>query len=112
MYQKDAEVLFPMRVIAALRDLRGEGWQMLVERVRRLPENDVDVLAFGLLMIRLGGCLSCQADSYRAMRGCTFCARQTVIRFKGTDDELIQMWDTARIDVLTWIRTGHLPTHE
>jgi hypothetical protein len=109
MYQKDAEVLFPARVIASLRGLRGQVWQTLVDRVIDRPEDDPDVLAFGLMMIRLGNCLPCQSDSYRAMRGCTFCARQTVIRFKGTDNNLLALWEVARLDVLRWLQTGKPP---
>lgn len=110
MYRNDAEVLFPARVIASLHVLRGDVWQALVGRVMVLPETDPDVLAFGLMMIRLGGCLTCHSDSYRAMRGCTFCARQTVSRFRGTDEDLVALWDAAREDVLRWIYTG-VPPH-
>ncbi|MBN1562749.1 MAG: hypothetical protein JXA10_02845 [Anaerolineae bacterium] len=112
MYQKDAEVLFPTRVIESLHPLRGPKWQQLVEHVLTLPENNPDVLAFNLVMIRLNGCLSCQADSFRAMRGCTICARQSLIRFKGSDDNLVDMWETARSEILRWQRTGEPPLVE
>ncbi|RPI97083.1 MAG: hypothetical protein EHM39_10060, partial [Chloroflexi bacterium] len=87
MYHNDAEMLFPVRVIESLRLLRGDRWQALVDRVLVRSEHDPDLLAFSLLMIRLGGCLSCGPDSYRAIRGCTLCAKQSVARFKGSDDE-------------------------
>ncbi len=109
MYTNGAEIFFPLNLVADLRMMRGEQWQRLVERIITLPENDPDALAFGLMMIRLDGCLSCHADSYRAMRGCSLCAQQTVRRFKGSDDDLIQMWETARVDVLHWIHTGETP---
>lgn len=109
MYQKDAEVLFPMRVTPSLRDLRSEKWQALVDHVLGLPESDPDALAFCLLMIRLGDCLPCRADSYRALRGCTACAFQTVSRFRGSDDDLIQMWEVARAEIMTWKETGVVP---
>jgi hypothetical protein len=107
--QADTDVLFPPRVVATLRWLRGEEWQALVGHILRCPENDPDLLAFGLLMIRLGGCLSCHADSYRALRGCTLCAQQSVLRFKGSDADLIGQWEIARADVLHWMRTGQPP---
>jgi hypothetical protein len=109
MYQKDAEVLFPTRVISTLRPYRGVKWQRLIDHILRLPENHPDVLAFNLVMIRLDGCLSCHADSFRAMRGCTLCARQSILRFKGSDDDLIGMWETARSEILCWQRTGIPP---
>lgn len=110
MYQNDAEVLFPVRVIESLRTLRGERWQALVDRVQDCPEHDPDLLAFSLLMIRLGGCLSCGPDSYRAIRGCTLCAKQSVTRFRGSDDDLIRLWESARADVIAWLEHGEAPT--
>ncbi len=112
MYQNDAEVLFPPRVIVSLRALRGETWQRLVDHVLFRPENDPDVLAFSLMMIRIDGCLTCHADSYRALRGCTLCAQQSVNRFKGSDDDLLEMWEIARCDILRWLELGIPPLQE
>ncbi len=109
LYQSDAEMIFPARVIPALRDLRGNDWRLLVERVSSQPEDAPDVLAFSLMMIRLAACMSCHSDSYRAMRGCTQCAQQTVARFKGSDAELIERWNSARADILTFLSTGAVP---
>lgn len=109
MYQNDAEVLFPIRVARALRDLRGEQWRQLVEHVNAHPEDHPDVLAFGLMMIRIDGCLTCHADSYRALRGCTFCAQQMLGRFKGSDEDLLQLWEIARDDVRHFFNNGHTP---
>jgi hypothetical protein len=112
VYQKDAEVLFPTRVIGSLRRLRGEKWQQLVEHVLVQPEGSPDVLAFSLMMIRLDGCLPCHADSYRAQHGCTLCACQTVKRFRGADDDLLQLWEVARVEILSWYTTGIPPLVE
>ena len=109
MYQNDAEVLFPPRVLRSLRHLRGVAWQQLVEHVMQQPESAPAMLAFSLLMIRLDGCLTCQADSFRAMRGCTACAQQAISRFKGSDEDLVQLWETAYSDIIRWLETGRLP---
>ena len=109
MYQNDAEVLFPARVIPTLGKLRGGKWNELVEYISNLPENDPDTLAFVLMMIRLDGCLTCHADSYRAMRGCTLCAQQAVNRFKGSDEELMAQWHAARTEIKTWQLMRHAP---
>ncbi len=93
------EILFPRHAVPALRDVRGIHWQALVERVIDLPEMHEESLAFVLMMIRLNGCLNCETDSYRAMRGCTACAHQALRRFKGEDAELISMFDRALEDV-------------
>jgi len=68
MYQTDTEMLFPTRVIPALKTLRGPAWKQLVETVAAVPDGHEATLAFGLVMIRLNGCLTCHSDSYRAMR--------------------------------------------
>lgn len=110
MYQNDAEMLFPARVIPHLRDLRGEQWRQLVTEVAALPETDPRSLAFSLMMIRLDGCLSCQCDSYRAMRGCTLCAKTTIGRFKGSDRELLRLYNEAHKEIEAYLANGRQTT--
>jgi hypothetical protein len=107
MYQNDAEMLFPARVIPELEDLRGDPWRKLVKDIATLPETDARSLAFSLMMIRLDGCLTCQCDSYRAMRGCTLCAKTTIGRFKGNDRELLKKYKEAQADVEAYFSNGH-----
>lgn len=95
--------MFPHHVIARLRDGRGDQWARLVDRVSQLPETHEEVLAFMLMMVHANGCLPCETDSYRAMRGCTACAQQTLRRFKGTDDELMQMYQAALDDIRAYL---------
>jgi len=103
LYRDDTDLLFPPRVIPALATLRGPEWQRLIAHLTPLPQNHPEVLGFMLMMVRLDGCLTCYADSYRAMRGCTLCARQAVARFKGTDQELIALWQDACQDIRHWL---------
>jgi hypothetical protein len=103
MYHEDTEMLFPMRVASTLGELRGVGWKRLVERVLTLEEDNPDALAFGLMMVRLSGCLSCQADSFRALRGCTACGRQAIMRYRGTDQELLRTYEKARKEVQVYL---------
>jgi hypothetical protein len=95
MYNPDTDILFPARAIPNLQDLRGDRWSGLVQQVLDSPESSLDHLGFILLMVRLGGCTSCHADSYRAMRGCTQCSQQTIRRFKGSDVELEERFNKA-----------------
>ncbi len=104
MYQEDTEILFPMRVAPHLRSLRGPQWRRLVDRAMAGPDASLDQLAFSLVLIRLGGCLTCHPDSYRAMRGCTLCAMQAVRRFKGDDEQLMSLFEHARQEVLQYLR--------
>ena len=112
MYQSDAEILYPSRVTPKLRNIRGRQWQKLVQRVLSHPVGDDKSLAFGLMMIRLDGCLTCHADNYRAMRGCTACAYQTIERYKGSDSDLVAAFDEALEDVTLWRQTGKMPFSE
>ncbi|MFZ5918118.1 MAG: hypothetical protein ACOYZ7_14340 [Chloroflexota bacterium] len=107
MYFK-TEMLFPSQAISRLRDLRGKEWQKLIDRVAALPEVHPDKLAFMLLMVHLDGCLDCDADSYRAMRGCELCAQQTIRRFKGADQELLKRFELAKREVLEFLEKQHL----
>lgn len=95
MYSSDTEILFPMRVAPQLRDLRGALWQATVDRAVQSQDADREQLAFSLVMIRLAGCLTCYPDCYRAMRGCTLCAKATVRRFRGEDHDLVALIDQA-----------------
>ncbi len=106
MVYPKAEILFPSSLIPKLQNLREKKWQRLVKRVAQLPEIHPDRLAFILMMIRLDGCLKCYNGSFKFMRGCELCARQTVLQFKESDDHLLRMYRRARRDVL-----NHLKEH-
>lgn len=93
MYNSDTDLLFPPRLISSLRNLRGKSWQSLVDRVLHVEPTHVERLAFVLMMSKMGGCVSCKADSFRALRGCSQCARQTIHRFRGTEQDLIDLFD-------------------
>ncbi len=103
MYAEN-DILFPYASIPALRKVRGEAWATLVDHITTLPENHEETLAFMLMMVRLNGCLSCETDSYRAMRGCVACSQQTLRRFKGTDDNLQDLFQAALRDVQKFAR--------
>jgi hypothetical protein len=102
LYQSDTDMLFPPRVIPHLAKLRGPEWQALVRHVSGLAQNHPDTLGFMLMMVRINSCMTCHADSYRAMRGCTLCAQQAIARFKGSDADLVTCWQVAVQDILRW----------
>ena len=91
----DNEILFPHYAIPALRNTRGSKWRQLIDELAQKEETSVEVIALMSLMIELNGCLACETDSYRAMRGCAPCAQQTLRRFKGSDEELIGAYQAA-----------------
>lgn len=95
VYQK-YDLLFTPRLIPQLRNLRGQDWANLIDHLATLPETHPDALAFSMMMIKLGGCLPCEMDSYRAQRGCMLCARHTIVSFKGSDIQLMNRYEKAR----------------
>jgi hypothetical protein len=97
------ELMFPSYVIPLLRNMRGPEWDALVERVTGLPETHDERLAFMLMMIRLNGCMVCETDSYRAMRGCGACSKQTMRRYKGADQDLMRAYQQALEDVQRYL---------
>jgi hypothetical protein len=99
----DNELLFPVYVVQVLRDMRGDAWRDLVDRVMSLPETHPEALAFMLAMIHLNGCMECETDSYRAMRGCAMCATQTLHRYKGPDEELLDAYAQALADMQAYL---------
>ena len=95
-----------MRVTPHLRNLRGEGWRRLIDRVLSTPDASLDHLAFSLLIIRLCNCITCHTNSYRALRGCTVCAKHAVLRFRENDENLVQCYDSAYRDVFDFMEAG------
>lgn len=98
MYTQN-EIMFPHAVIQDLAETRGPEWQALVTHIQALPQSHENTLAFMLLMIKLNGCMECETDSYRAMRGCDQCALQTLRRFKSSDSNLIAQYEEALLEI-------------
>ena len=104
-----AEILFPYTLIPRLRELRGPVWSELVDRVSALPETHPDNLAFCLLMIRLDGCLKCYSGSYKFMRGCEACAIQSIMQFKGDEEDLLKSYEQAQVELAEYLDSGLVP---
>jgi len=98
MNNPDTDLLFPLRVIPDLADLRGEKWRKLVNNLCLPDTPKATQSAFVLMMVKLGGCATCNSDSFRAMRGCTQCAQRTIRRFKGEDEELIREFEANQVE--------------
>lgn len=93
------DLIFPPRAIPSLRDLRDSPWRELIDHILKQDIDSLDRIAFVLLMVRMGGCASCHADSFRAMRGCIHCSTQSIRRYRGEDQELVNLFNVARNDV-------------
>lgn len=107
--QSKAELLFPAHLISSLRDLRGPEWRDLVDRVSTLSETHPDSLSFVLMMIELDGCMKCNSNNYKFLRGCFLCATQTAQSFKGTDQDLLKLYDKAQATLKAQLESGIKP---
>lgn len=107
MFNPDTDFLFPSRVIPKLSGLRGEEWDVLVEKAQTAGEDTAEHLSFILMMVKLNGCESCNADSFKAMRGCTACSVQSIQRFSGRDAELAKRYEKASGQVRVHLNSIH-----
>ncbi len=99
-----AEILFPHKSVSALTGLRETKWRELARRVAALPEDHPDSLAFCLMMIKQCSCLDCNPDRYKALMGCSACAKRNVSGYKGADENLLKLYKQARTEILDYLK--------
>ena len=99
-----AEILLPHKSVPSLVSVRNGKWRELVRHVASLPEDHPDSLAFSMLMIKQCGCLDCNPDRYKALMGCSACAKRTLTGFKGPDEGLVRAFQKARAEVDDYLK--------
>lgn len=97
-------LLFPNEVVGELSHLRGTEWQELVKRVFRVPADDPDALAFGLMMVQICDCLKCDLHVYRLRRGCARCASAAIREAKDSDKVLVRRFQKARTEIDEYLK--------
>jgi hypothetical protein len=102
----DTNLIFPQRLIPTLLETRGEEWRRLVRGTLDSDSAQADQTALVLTIARLAGCSTCHADALRALRGCMQCARQSMNRYRGSDQELVGLYRQAHQDVLRFLASG------
>jgi hypothetical protein len=100
----DTELIFPPRLIPELVDARGPLWRNMVTAAVYHADITLEQTALTLMLARLNNCAACNADSYRAIHGCEECAMQSLKRFRGPDEELLHLYDDARIEVTRFLQ--------
>jgi hypothetical protein len=76
----------------------GPGWAELVSRVSTLPRTDPHAIAFTLTLRRLERMQPAGRRSQPAE--CARCAAETVARFAGSEQELLDLYAISLSDVL------------
>lgn len=102
MYNEDTELIFPLRVATSLRDLHGAAWRKVVDKAAKADPSSPEAVSFVLTMARVDGCPNCNADSFRAMKGCTLCAQDAVRRYRGGERGLLKQVEKATKDFEKW----------
>ncbi len=83
-----------------LKELRGARWRDMTTRISRLDSTHPDALAFALMMVRIDGCVSCDAKRYRERGGCANCARFVLTTLnKETEAELITRFQSTQKEI-------------
>jgi len=103
MYNPDTEIIFPLRVLPLIADTHDANWKALVASVCARDADALQKMGLVLTLARLAGCASCNSDSFRAMRGCTLCAQQTMRRQHISGNELRHLFDQNCIEVQKYI---------
>ena len=106
-----AEILFPHKSVAALLNARNGKWRDLTKRVASLPEDHLESLAFSLMMIRQCSCLDCNPDRYKALMGCSACAKRTLQSYKGADEGLLKAFQKSRAEVEAYLKEQRALAH-
>jgi len=99
MFNSDTELLFPLRVLPDIKGIRSETWAKMVDQASGKKSHGIDQFGMELLLVKLAGCVNCDSDSFRAMKGCEFCMRQALRRFKGSDAELQRMYEQSKKEI-------------
>ncbi len=94
------EFLFAHWAVPALKDLRGDRWRALVTRIGGLPSTHPDALAFALTMVRVNGCITCDARRYRERGGCASCTRFVLASLnRESEAELLTRYRAAQKEI-------------
>jgi hypothetical protein len=101
-----SHLIFPQRLMPCLLDERGAEWQSLVRDMLNRSPQSLEQAGFVLLVARLSGCATCHANALRALRGCIQCARQSLSRFRGSDQELVAAYRQACEEVERYWNAG------
>lgn len=95
-------LIFPTEAIQELRAERGAPWMKLVSAVEMSEAGAPERVAFVLMMARINNCVTCNADSFRALQGCSQCTRQSLKRYRGTDEQLALLFEQACREVVQY----------
>lgn len=97
------ELIFPPFLLVELADVRGTLWKELVNNSNHVNHASPEQIALTLMLAKMSGCATCTTSSYRAIQGCKSCAKQTLKRYRGSDEELVTLYQSAYKEVVDYL---------
>jgi hypothetical protein len=108
MSNSDPQILFPLEILPQLKDMRTQKWHDFVEGFLEKNDGAMGRIAMEVTLSRLVGCTNCEADSFKAMRGCLPCARQALKRFKESDATIMRIFRETEKEIDNYLSTHNL----
>jgi hypothetical protein len=93
------DLIFSPLLITSLVDVRGPAWSNFILSTPSLHQNSLDQVAFILMIARLVNCAKCNMNSFRSSLGCSLCVSQSLKRFHGPDEELLNIFFSSQQEV-------------
>jgi hypothetical protein len=94
---------FPTIALPKLSRMRGRKWTRLVERVADLPETHPEVMAYTLLMRRLGEQVNIAQAGLCVMPSCVECALEILELHDGSERDLMEQYHHALDEVQSFV---------
>ena len=107
MHNSDTELIFPLRILPELRSFRGEKWQRIIDEALEKDAGIIEKVAITMVMVGIAGCLTCSPDSFRAIKGCTKCAKRALQKSKFSENELVKAYKDAKEKAKVYIENNH-----
>jgi hypothetical protein len=96
--------LYPTFAVHTLQKKHGHRWAELVDSVSKLPVSDPRVMAFSYTMRRLNRNLGFERSECHDPL-CAVCATEIVKHFRGSEDDLVDMYYQNLHAIKTCIKT-------
>lgn len=99
IYQDESQMIFADWMVSSLDTFGVPLWQNFFEQVSESPSDSLERKAFVLMIAKLDSCETCNADSFRALRGCVRCVEQNISRMREKPQELLDLFEKAMEEI-------------
>jgi hypothetical protein len=104
----EQKLLFPLEILPELINERSVDWQRFLAEFSSKRESLIPSTAMIVLLSRMIGCTGCEADSFRALRGCVPCAKQALKRNRESDTAIVALFRDTEKEIKRFIKVNKL----